>query len=97
MQNGRSILWVSYGYVMGILWGRKVVGRIYNVAPPMENSVRPFNRQTKKSHFLQFFPHMLAYVGFFLYLCSRFLYYVYDKQDDGADTGGTNAVRLLPR
>ena len=28
VQNGRSILWVSYGYVMGILWERKVVGRL---------------------------------------------------------------------
>ena len=28
VQNGRSILWVSYGYVMGILWRGQVVGRL---------------------------------------------------------------------
>ena len=40
VQNGRSILWVSYGYVMGILWERKVIDGLLAVNCLDEGSKR---------------------------------------------------------
>ena len=68
LQKCRFIIWVSYGYVVGILWSDKYFYSIFDVFGESKDLCGKRKEVGKENFFIGKFAHIKNY----LYLCVRF-------------------------